>query len=160
MKLSSVGLRAGIPAKVRVHSKPLCVCLALLLACALWALVVAPFLFPDPDPESIVGGSAMDVYWTPFSVPVRKSRIAPGSAQADAIIALLKSHKGQWRRRFLPFWGNLDIVGRDFDISVSLGEEVLLWTYNGHFQVGCPTSRAEFRRLSEALMDGSTPYHD
>ena len=75
----------------------------------------------------------MDVYWTNFSEPTRKSRIT-GSAQADAVIALLKSHKGQWRRRFLPFWGNVDIVGRDFDISVSLDEEVLLWILN--FRLG------------------------
>jgi hypothetical protein len=160
MKLSFAGLRAGIPARIRAHSKHLSLCLALLLAYALWALVAGPFLFPDPDPESLIRGRAMDVYWTIFTQPTRKSRIAPGSAQADAVIALLKSHKGQWMRRFLPVWSNLDIVGDDFGISVCLDEEVLVWYYNGHFEVVCPMSRGEFRRFSEALMVGSTPYHD
>jgi hypothetical protein len=122
--------------------------------------VVVPFLFPDPDPELIVRGHAMDVYWTIFSEPTRKSKIAPGSAQEDAVIATLKSHKGQWSRRFLPVWSNLDIVGRDFGLSVCLNEEVLIWYYNGRFEIACPMSRSEFRRFSEVLMEGSTPYHD
>jgi hypothetical protein len=110
--------RGTFPRGIWVVAVLVSVCLTFLLC---------SYVFPDPNPDSIVGNSDLEVFWYEGGRPMRMCKLTAQSTGAREIVHLIKRHRRQWMVNFGSCAPDLFIQGADF--SIDIGKHALVLNY-------------------------------